>query len=523
MIIDPNCNQQHILIQENYSLEESLLYIKAEEKDKSHKEFVSKISDEESYCGNYYNDQEGFRSKLKQLGKTITGKENPYCPIKLLSKQFCEENCMKVEDIPKGLFRQSPIDEYIINDDATKFIDKIGHRLDIVDDANNLNNSFNTYNKGRIKKKETVQRYKANQLRNELNIKKSIESDHFRPSPSHEFKLNERGHIRYIKAPSIIDQVVQKSTNNNLLIPNIRPKLIYDNGASLKYKGVSFTRERFKYHLQSAYREFGNEGYIILMDYSKFFDNICHIRLKKYLSSVFTQEEIDFVSIFIDEFNIDVSYLEDEDFILLQSIPFNSLDYNEYLSKNPNIKDSLDKSKILERSMGIGNHIAQISGVFYPTRVDNYCTKVKGIKYYGRYMDDTYIILKTKEEAKALLDELYIISSQEGLFINRKKTYISSLHKWICFLKINYFITITGKIIEKPVSETFKREFKRITAFHTLYTKNRMTLEHAIECYRSWRGSYIKFDCKYEVKKLDNYFIEIFKLPEKYKFKTFNK
>ena len=53
--------------------------------------------------------------------------------------------------------------------------------------------------------------------------------------------------------------------------------MIYDNGASLKNKGIDFSRERFEKHLHMYYREHGsNDGYVLLMDYSKFYDNIPH-------------------------------------------------------------------------------------------------------------------------------------------------------------------------------------------------------------------------------------------------------
>lgn len=60
----------------------------------------------------------------------------------------------------------------------------------------------------------------------------------------------------------------------------------------------------------------------------------------------------------------------------------------------------------MHKSLGIGSQISQISGIYYPSKMDNYCKIVKGIKFYGRYMDDTYIIGNSKEELKSLLDDI---------------------------------------------------------------------------------------------------------------------
>ncbi len=76
----------------------------------------------------------------------------------------------------------------------------------------------------------------------------------------------------------------------------------------------------------------------------------------------------------------------------------------------------------MDKSVGIGSEISQISGLLYPSRIDNYCKIVKGLKYYGRYMDDTYVIHESKEYLKQLLREITEICNEYGIFINNKKT-----------------------------------------------------------------------------------------------------
>ena len=48
--------------------------------------------------------------------------------------------------------------------------------------------------------------------------------------------------------------------------------------------------------------------------------------------------------------------------------------------------------------------------------IDNYCKIVKCMKYYGRYMDDIYIIHEDKEYLKGLLNDIQGTGTyQQGL------------------------------------------------------------------------------------------------------------
>ena len=394
--------------------------------------------------------------------------------------------------------------------------------LSKVANSNNLHKAFHKYVSGKgLLKKESIQRYRANEIRNIIYVKRGIYKGIYKPDKAHEFVLSESGHTRYIKSSSPRDQIVQRSLNDNLLVPVTKPFIIYDNDASLKGRGISLQRKRFKIHLQRASREYkkeNDEGYILSMDFSKYFDNIIHDKALNLFAKFLTDKQLKLVSCLFSEFEIDVSYMDEDEYLLCESLLFNSLEYNDKIHNNEEIKSKLDKSKILKKSMGIGNQLSQITGVYYPTPMDNYCKIKKGIKFYGRYMDDSYAIVKTKDEAKQLLKELIDISSEVGVHINLKKTKINSIYNQNTFLKINYIITDTGKIIEKPVSATFRREMKRLRMFKKLMNEGRMTFDQILLCYKSWRGSYSKYDCGLKIKALDDEMRSLFHLPYNYDF-----
>lgn len=270
--------------------------------------------------------------------------------------------------------------------------------MESIYDANALLNAFRESKKG-TSWKESVQRYEMNLLRNINQTQKEIANGTYEQKDFYEFPLNERGKTRHIKSMHISDRVVQRSVCDNLLIPELERYLIYDNGASMKGRGIHFARKRLTTHLHKYFRKNGsNEGYILLIDFTKFFDNICHEPLVKEMRAKLGDgEAMKFVEKLIDTFKIDVSYMTDEEYAECLNTIYNALEYAEI------DKAKLTGEKYMKKSVGIGSQISQISGVFYPTRIDTYCKVVKSLKYYGRYMDDIYIIHKDKEYLKELL------------------------------------------------------------------------------------------------------------------------
>ena len=122
----------------------------------------------------------------------------------------------------------------------------------------------------------SMQKYEANILQNLNSLQKELKNKTYVPDKYVEFTVSERGKTRQIKSPSIRDKILQRAICDNILEPIIYPKLIHNNGASIKGKGVEFTRKQLTKHLQKYYREYGNKGYILVGDFRKFFESIPH-------------------------------------------------------------------------------------------------------------------------------------------------------------------------------------------------------------------------------------------------------
>lgn len=127
---------------------------------------------------------------------------------------------------------------------------------------NNLNQSAYQCTK-QSRWKETTQKYLNNLLIENIKLQEEVLNHKYTISPTVNFILNERGHIRYIESPSIRDRIIQKIITKDVLIPSLLPHVIYDNYASIKNRGVSFARKRFAIMLRNYILKNGTNGYII--------------------------------------------------------------------------------------------------------------------------------------------------------------------------------------------------------------------------------------------------------------------
>ena len=366
-----------------------------------------------------------------------------------------------------------------------------------ISNANVLMNSFYEAKKG-CSWKNSVQQYEANFLKNIRHTQLELREKTYRQQDFYCFYLKERGKDRYVRSISFYDRVVQMALCD-LVNPIVEPYLIHDNGASVKKKGIDFARRRIENHLHKYYRKYGNKGYALVIDFSKFYDNILHKPLMDMYREIIDDKDIiNLINHLVDSFSVDIS-----NYNITENELFDSLAY---------AKAETEKTgeKMMHKSLGIGSQISQISGIYYPSKMDNYCKIVKGIKFYGRYMDDTYIIGNSKEELKSLLDDIDKICKKQGIFINHKKTQLFRLDKGFTFLKIKYRLTDTGHLVRIPVKKNFIRERRKLKSFKNLLDKGLIDFHDIEEQYKSWKGNIQKYDCYKSLKNLDKVFNDLF-------------
>lgn len=355
--------------------------------------------------------------------------------------------------------------------------------------------------------KESTQKIILNYLTYIFQILDDLRNRTLVNDPTDEFSLHERGKIRPITSLTTKDRIVRHALCDEILLPKVRNKIIYDNGASIKGRGISHARKRFEIHLRKAYREYGPNAYILFGDFKKFYDNIIHEIAKKMLLELVNNDEFVewLLDVIFDGFKVDVSYMSDSEYASCIYDIFDKLKYRESIPK-----DILTGEKFMEKSVNIGDQISQIIGIFYPHRIDTYVKYVRSQKYYGRYMDDWYLICDSKEELIDIYENICQIAQELGIHINTKKTRIVELCSHYKFLQIDYHMTEGGKLYKKLNSTrvvNFRRKIKKLAV---KVVEGTTTYENVENTFKSWMGAYYKLLTKVQRENLITLYEDLF-------------
>lgn len=223
---------------------------------------------------------------------------------------------------------------------------------------------------------------------------------------------------RLIQACAYVDRVVQHCLCDNYLTGLIDSKLIYDNCACRKNKGLDFAVRRVKKHLQSFYNQYGTDGYCLRVDISKYFQSIDkEIVLKKLNRHVTNRYIMGLISRIV-------------------------LGYDS-------------------EGLPIGNQISQTLAIYYLNDVDRFIKEVCRVKYYTRYMDDFFIL----HHDKAFLEDLTRLIREEcekdKLTLNAK-TMIIPIKQGIDFIGKNFMLEDNGAVTVRLRQVNKRRIYRRI-------------------------------------------------------------
>lgn len=372
-------------------------------------------------------------------------------------------------------------------------------------DLNLLYDSFRASMNGSAWKEEP-QRFEIDFLSEIVTLSEEIKTREYRTSKGTEFTLHERGKTRHIHGARMRDRVVRHALCDGELGPKLRPHLIHNNGASQKGKGLTFSRNLFERDLHNYWLQHQtNKGYIAFVDLSKFYDNVRHDKIREYVYPKITEEAQWLMDEVLRSFEVDVSYMSDEQYASCMNEKFDSVKYYDTIPKC-----QLTGEKFMPKSVEIGDQVSQDIGVFFPTRIDNYCKIVRGCKRYGRYMDDIYIIHHNLDELKDIVEGIKATAADLGLFINERKTHIAKLSDTYKYLQIKYSLADNGKVIKRINPKSVTRERRRFKAYRNLLDRGEMKYEDIEQAARSWMGSYAKLMSKKQIEHMKTLYYELF-------------
>jgi len=372
-------------------------------------------------------------------------------------------------------------------------------------DLNLLYESFVASLKGSAWKEEP-QRFEIDFLSELVRLKHEIDDRTYMTLPEIEFTLNERGKVRHIHGARIRDRVVRHVLCDGELSEKLRPFLIYNNAASQKGKGIAFARAIFERDLHNFWLKYRtNDGYIAFVDLSKYYDNIRHDKVREMVIPLLSDEASWLLDEILSTFEVDVSYMTDEEYDRCLDEKFNSVWYYEHVPE-----EARTGEKYMPKSADIGDQVSQDIGIYFPTRIDNYVKIVRGCKWYGRYMDDMYIICRDREELKSIVEGVKAEATALGLFINDRKTRIVRLRDTFKFLQIRYSLTATGKVIRRINPSSVTRERRRIKAYKRLMDAGKMQYVDIEQAVKSWIADYSRLMSKQQIDHMKALYIALF-------------
>ena len=316
--------------------------------------------------------------------------------------------------------------------------------------------------------KKSVQNYEMNLFQNISELHRKLDKCEDISRGYVQFFIWERGKRRKIQACHISERVVQKSIANNILTPMLENTLIKNNCASQKGKGTHKAWEYFEEDLRKAYNKWGRDFYVIQGDFHNYFASIPHDKLIAELDK----------------------YFHDERTRLYYRSVINSFYENGECI-----------------GLGLGSQICQNFAIFYPNKLDHYMEKYGSC---GRFNDDFYVIVHTKEDAKTCLNGIYKIVDELGLEINEKKTRIVKATHVITYLKTRFNLLGNGEVIRRQNRKSITIERKKLKKLKKKLDEGVITFSDVRNSYESWKGSLKGKKCYCTLRNMNKLFNELF-------------
>lgn len=334
---------------------------------------------------------------------------------------------------------------------------------DIIMDFNNL---YKAYRKAKRCKSRngSCAKFQTMSLEGIHTLKEQLENRTYCMAPYNEFKIYEPKE-RIIKSCSFKDKVVQHCLCDEIIHPRLSNVFIKENSAGQVGKGTLYGMDILKQHMCQFYKENGINGWILKCDITKFFYQIDHDVLKDIVDYYFPDE------------------------------------YTKWLNHI-----FIDSSENL--GLPLGNQVAQVYALLMLDCIDKMITGELGIKKYGRYMDDFYLIHHDKEYLKFCLECISEMVSNLKLSLNGK-TQICPYKNGIPFLGFHHYITPEGKYIRRIKSENKRRAKKKVSNMAKRVRTGKITEKYFQQRYGAWKNHASHGNCKKLIFNMDQLVREI--------------
>lgn len=274
----------------------------------------------------------------------------------------------------------------------------------------------------------------------------------YRISPYTEFKVYEPKE-RIIQTTSFKDKVIQHSLCDNVIMPRLEKVFLYDNCAGQRGKGTLFGLDRLSEQMQKFYERYGHAGYILKCDIRKFFYSISHPQLKDI---------------------VEYHFGYDRDILWLCNLFIDSTD---------------------GKGIPLGNQINQGFALLYLDGMDKLIKYELGIEYYGRYMDDFYLIHPSKDYLKYCLEIINAYLETLDLELNAK-TQIFPFKNGVSYLGFHAYITKSGRPIRKLKNQNKRNAQRKFVRMAKLVAAGDLQPDKLLASYGAWKNYISHGNCR---------------------------
>lgn len=116
---------------------------------------------------------------------------------------------------------------------------------------------------------------------------------------------------------------------------------------------------------------------------------------------------------------------------------------------------------------------------------DHFVKERLHIRWYGRYMDDFFLIHPDKDYLQFCLKEIRVFMASLGLELN-EKTQIFPIRNGIDFLGFHTYLTEEGKVIRKLRHSSIKRMRSKLRRWEQDYPAGLVTREKILQSWQAW-------------------------------------
>lgn len=286
-----------------------------------------------------------------------------------------------------------------------------------------------------------------------------LQTKTYRVSEYTEFKVYEPKE-RIIQTSSFKDKVIQHSLCDNVIMPRLQKIFILDNCAAQIGKGTLFGLDRLSEQMQQFYEKYGFQGYILKCDITKFFYNISHPQLKDIVAYHFGY---------------------DPDILWLCNLFIDSTE---------------------GKGIPLGNQINQGFALLYLDGMDKLIKYELGIEFYGRYMDDFYLIHSSKEYLRNCLEVITAYLETLDLTLNGK-TQIFPFKNGVSYLGFHTYINDGGKVFRKLKNQNKRNAQRKFLRMAKLVAAGKLSREKFDASYGAWKNHISHGNCRKLSKTMD--------------------